>query len=1118
MRSVHLERDITDPSSSLGYILTPTAEQAFQRIVLSFRGNSAQRAWRISGDFGSGKTDFALALARLAAGRRNELPRELHRFICGHALMPVLVTGDREPLANTLMRALGHPLRSKTSTVPRRSSSEDIFAALAETAAKARRKGYGGVLLILDELGKNFEYAATHPDQDDLFLLQRIAEDAARSGSRPLVIVGILHQAVKAYSQGMDSAGKREWTKIAGRFEEIVYAHHLEQVTALLAATLRLRTEELPPALQDESRGAMRSALALGLYGASAAVSLVELAPGLFPLHPTVIPALVRTMRRFGQNERSLFGFVSSAEPKGLQEHALQLVQEGGHYRLHELFDYLRNNLLPAIESGSSHTHWGVIEALLSTTRFSSPQEEQVLKTVALLTLLDSPELPATEEVLKLAIANPQGPHKNTVAEAIKSLRDRNLLYERGVVKGLCLWPHTSVNLDDTLAKAEEATRQEGADFSRLCSHVHLEPIVPRSHYVRTGTLRAAEARLLPATQLEELLRTQPLLEGDGPDLFIRILLPQDEAQKRKALQVLQAQHQTLKDGVLVAVAEPAANALSAFGDLLAWQWLKRNTPELAGDRYAREEVARQLETSERNLHARLAHVTNLAAAGAGAMHWFTNQHQGPLHSGKELLLFLSQECDRIYDSAPKILNELINRHAPSSAAVAARTKLVEAMATAPGLPYLGMDNTKRPAEMALYLSVLKAGNIHFEGKSGWMFRLPSSAQEDTCHLLPALEQITETLKRAGIDALVPVPDVFKVLSKPPFGMRHGLVPFILAIYLATHHQRVALYEDGTYLHHVGGEDFLRLMKEPQVFHLQYCALEGVRSEVFSRMLALMEIQPRDPQHADLIDLVRPLVVFISQEVPEYARRTNSLSAATLAIRRALLNAREPIRIVFTTLPEACGLGAFGEGSGFDPKEFAAKLALAMHELRNAYTKLIGRLGAATCAGFDLDRGLAVDRPILAERAALLANAVTEPGLRAFALRLADAKLEDRAWIESVANLLAKKSPERWADLDEAEFHHQLELAAARFRRVEAALGLGAKYKLNGHACRIALTRTDGTELADLINWDGLKEDSIHSIQTEISGIIKQYGRRGLAAAVRALWRELESTKPEEQK
>src|SRR5205823_5671492 len=111
---------------------------------------------------------------------------------------------------------------------------------------------------------------------------------------------------------------------------------------------------------------------------------------------------------------------------------------------------------------------------------------------------------------------------------------------------------------------------------------------------------------------------------------------------------------------------------------------------------------------------------THLASSGPPPMPWFSNQESRNLQCGKELLLYLGEECDRIYHSTPIVRNELINRDAPSSAAVAARTKLVEAMATAPGAKFLAMDETKRPAEMALYLSILKAGNLHVEGATGW--------------------------------------------------------------------------------------------------------------------------------------------------------------------------------------------------------------------------------------------------------------------------------------------------------------------------------------------------------------------------------------------------------------
>ena len=108
---------------------------------------------------------------------------------------------------------------------------------------------------------------------------------------------------------------------------------------------------------------------------------------------------------------------------------------------------------------------------------------------------------------------------------------------------------------------------------------------------------------------------------------------------------------------------------------------------------------------------------------------------------------------------------------------------------------------------------------------------------------------------------------------------------------------------------------------------------------------------------------------------------------------------------------------------------------------------------------------------------------MTEPALKAFALRLADTALDDRAWVESVANLLARKSPERWLDNDETEFHHQLEIAAARFKRTEMTF-IGTTRKLNGHACRIAITKSDGSEVGDLVDWNGMDESRIRPVET----------------------------------
>jgi len=604
------------------------------------------------------------------------------------------------------------------------------------------------------------------------------------------------------------------------------------------------------------------------------------------------------------------------------------------------------------------------------------------------------------------------------------------------------------------------------------------------------------------------LLDDKPVLNGKGPDLHLRIVLPATQVQSRESEQLLHNRRAELTDGLFVAVAPPPTNSLAALSDLVAWQWVQSNTPALAGDRHAREEVTRQVARAERHFRELLAGLDNLELPIADSMRWYSTRGEVQLKPGRELLQFLGQQCDRIYCNAPHVQNELINRRYPSSAAVAARTKLVEAMAIAPDKPRLNMDDSKRPPEMALYLSILKKGGFHTESAGGWSFKFPSP-QKDACKLLHAMHRITEVLQKPGLDAMVPVMEIFEGLSQPPYGIREGLQPFILAIYLATNHQHVALYEDGTFLPEVGGEVFLRLMKEPQFFHVQYCEIDGVRADVFSKLLRLLQIAPRDAERTDLIDLVRPLTVFISREIPEYSRRTNVLSAMAVAVRRALLDARDPLRLIFTMLPEACGLPPIGLEGIKDPEELALHLRSALHEIRMAYPSLIHRLEKAILAAFDVDGVGADGRGIIVGRSAQLSAVLTEPVLKSFVIRLADSALDERAWVESIANLLTRKSCERWVDSDETEFYHQLDIAAGRFKRTELAR-IGTSKRLNGHACRIALTKSDGNEVGELINWEGMDESKISPIEGQIQSLLKEHGHHGLAAALRALWTELD--------
>src|SRR5713101_200813 len=119
LRSAHLERDFLDTRALKGYVLTPESQSYVERLATGLSPNSGQRAWRITGDFGSGKSSFALLIAHLFSDKSTRLPPHLRQAVNFKRvgapkpqLLPVLVTGSRESLSVALLRSLHRDLLS----------------------------------------------------------------------------------------------------------------------------------------------------------------------------------------------------------------------------------------------------------------------------------------------------------------------------------------------------------------------------------------------------------------------------------------------------------------------------------------------------------------------------------------------------------------------------------------------------------------------------------------------------------------------------------------------------------------------------------------------------------------------------------------------------------------------------------------------------------------------------------------------------------------------------------------------------------------------------------------------------------------------------------------------
>lgn len=1147
LRSTYLERDWHDLTALQDYVLTALAKQSVARLSAGLAPNSGLRAWRITGDYGSGKSSFALLLANLFSTRRLALPSGLQAVVgqetLGHGtlgqktvgqetlvdgggalpLHPILVTGAREPLGLAIVRGLHQALlnlpeavdsaklRAKMNAAQQKRLVRDaqVVKWVQATHALVVESGLAhGVLLVLDELGKFLEFAALHPEQQDIYLLQSLAELAARSGARPLMVVLLLHQGVSGYAESLTPTQQREWEKVAGRYEELTWHYPVEQVAELIANALNTNLDVVPPASMMQVSGDMRDALRMRWYGsASQQHTLIDLAARLYPLHPMVLPVLVRLFATFGQNERSLFTFLLGSEPFGLLDF-VERTEEKTFFRICDLFDYARYAFGQRLHLLSYRNHWKVIEGIVSSYRGENLLELNVLKTIGLLNVLNAEDLLATGEVLELALRD-----CGDVATAIQTLTDQHLLHFRGAAGGYSLWPHTSVNLGTVYAgaKRELGTLKKVAGLIR--DRVEARPLVARRHYIETGTLRFFEVVYSDVDALAQHLQLSATADG-------KIIIPLCETPEEAQRVLKVAQAAVGHPQILIAVPQPLQGLASVLDEVRRWEWIQRNVPELQHDDPAREEVTRQLALAQQALAEHLQRYVGMTnATQESGLRWFRNGEALPkVKNGRAVMALLTRVCDEVFSAAPRVHNELINRRILSSAAAGARGRLCEQLFDTPSKPFLGMDASKTPPEMSMYLSVLKSAGLHRFNPvdSNWMLALPSPEEDaKKGRILPAFQRIGEVLQQ-NIDARIPATAVYEALRQAPYGVRDGLIPLLLAIFSVINEQELAFYEDGSFIPRITGSNFFRLTKAPETFEIQFHPIRGVRTELFQRMIHQLQLSGHAKARVDLLDIVKPLLSFMAG-LPAYTLKTSRLTPQAKEVRGWLSTARDPAGLLFHELPQAFGMPPITEADtqyAGNVEQFAQALREAIDELRSAHPNLLQWIATKLHAEFKLKGAFEEARQVLAPRAAAVAGFVTEPRLKSFCLRLADTKLPEIQWLESLGNLVCAMPPAKWRDADVHKYEQEIHYLVAQFIRVEAVVYSRSKYKggAAGESVRIALTQPDGQERGQVIHLSHEEMEQAQGLEQTITELLRNHGRIGMAAASRALWQLLTVT------
>ena len=1081
-RAANLEFDYGSVAALARYIPTAKSTTVIDAICAALQEGARDRAISVIAPYGSGKTSLLLFLcAVLESDRktRDTLASLLERLRTispatakqlaevtlqkkGHVVVPL--AGYQGNLPILLLQGLRDALgRRRLSAIlgehlPKTPSHEDVLSAYGRAAREVTKRGYQGLAIIYDEFGKVLEAHHGEARPADLFLLQNLAELCGRSGRAPLLLVVTLHQGFAQYAQRLSAHLRNEWAKIEGRFRVVHYVEDSLQVYELIAQALRQlhgeRYSSLRRIVAACAKRLARESKAIPCFAQLQNASHRErLCTATFPLHPLGLYVLPRLSARVAQNERTLFSFLLGQEEQAFAEiiRRKHVGKDGAELvTVADLYDYFAQLMAADVGVGGTHRRLIEIKAALDRIHPSETFAARLIKTIGLLSVIGERfQAPVNREMLAFALDTRVT--DSTFSSALDALVEKKIVLHRRHTGEYRIWEGSDIDLLSLVRqrKAEtESTLSAGSVLSRM---LRAPAILPHRHNEDCAISRAFEGGYGTTTELAEAVKTfekkEWLRDADGKALYVlaetTAEIEEAEAHARKITH----------PQVLVATPTKPLRIPDLVLELSAIEELLHDKSVVAEDPVIRRELS---ELADDCLVTLRRDLSRFHDPGQGAVRWWhKGEPQPAIRSTLSLRRYISTLCaEEIFSCTPRINSELINKRRPTAVIVNARKKLLRAMLDHYGEKDFGL--TGYGPDVSMFRAVFLVPGWYQEQPGGqWALAPPDAITE--VRLGRAVRTIHEFLRAAHASA-TSIQELIDALTAPPYGLREGVLPLVLAAAVKTFFLPLNLMEQGVYVKELKAETFEQMVAAPAQITVQCVPLpEHVRAYLLNVHAAVSlngggPLDAPDPLRAAVENLYRWI-----HKLPPCAHAANAVSAEARAVRTHLLKAADPVRLLFVDLPGvATQMQARQGGTPWLSKQIYARVVEVLRNVRveldevearyreavARVTRDVFRLGAGSVDGLRNEL-----RQWLDARTRDIPAYVVDPQCSGLLERIRSQYETDRHLAESMASLVTGKSIAHWEDFHLKQYELGLLALHRRLLQTEDLLADRA----NGH-------------------------------------------------------------------
>ena len=990
-----------DDISNSGFIYSQSIDN-FLKVLASHRRSAVkQGAFTWTGPYGSGKSTLALSFSSVLVkdlAHRTSASQSYNKdtvITLWNAFNPgangwktLNIVGDttslEELLKNNIKKAF--PKFSKPLD-----TSNNLLDAL-DDISNADPDG-GGLLIIVDELGKLLEGLSRNSSRGDLIFYQEIGERAARSNGR-LVFIGILHQSFQDYAGSIKSM-RDEWGKVHGRFVDVSINLSSEEQLELIASAIN--SNDVTDKFERLADDAIEL---LKLKNRAPSENLKKLFLRSWPLNPLLSLSLGPISKRsYGQNQRSIFSFLGGNEPSGLQDFLRKTkLDDAIFYNIDQLWDYLNINWGSSIAGSADSHHFANVKESLSRLEVVEEANElqvQIIKAISIIELTSSlTGLNASAKTLQVALD--LSTYK--LNKALSTLIDNSIIIFKKFKDSYSLYEGSDFDIETALENAKKSIKH--VNLSSVFSSFLNTEVVAKRHYLETGNLRWAEIKICTKDEFESVVLS---FSGNQNRFGLFILVIDGDQSDLKEFQISTRDNSNICLG-----SSSISESITAYAhEYLGLQRIIQTSKVLLQDKVARREVRDRIDA----VRAKIEDLLNISIENAT---WVMPDGRHPANA-HQLTQIASQLAGKHFAHSPIFNNELINRSKPSGSAVSGLKQLLYRMVSSEQIKNLGI--LKFPAERGLYESLLKANLLHAEKNGQYSLINPAemAEDEDLANLKPIWLATTKFLKENTAKS-VDLIELHEIWGQPPFGVKAGLFPFFSLLYALTCRSNISFYREGIFSTNILEIDVDYIIRTPKLVQFRWVDMSADTKALLSNLAKIPE------QIAGVkIDSIEPLdvaksLISLFDKIDPFAKRTVRISENAKKIRAIFKRASDPTAFTLNELP---ALYSSSARAGQKPEldYLIHQLSDGLLELRSVYNNVLTRLRDHTLSQlgiFTITEQTLAELNARGEKTLGISGDLRQEGfinrLRSLTTELVE--------FEAVVSLAVGKPPRMWIDSD----------------------------------------------------------------------------------------------------